>query len=307
MSINYEHYRIFYYVAKHKSFTQAANVLVNSQPNITRSIKNLEQELGCTLFFRSNRQVQLTPEGEELFAHIAPAIEQIRIGEEKIMLHSSLQSGHISIGVSEIALHHILLPVLEEFRQEHPGIHLRIFNSNTTQAIKSLKERKVDFALVTLPIERTDLFCTTKLATFQEVPIGGNIYKNLKDISISPEQLAFFPMISLCRGTSTHRLYSDWFASYGLSFSPEIEAATADQILPMVRANLGIGFVPEHTAREAAAAGDILILNLQETPPTRSICLVKRKDSPLSMAACKLEEMILCHSPIITKDGETNG
>ena len=52
MSINYEHYRIFYYVAKHKSFTQAANVLVNSQPNITRSIKNLEQELYTFLSFQ---------------------------------------------------------------------------------------------------------------------------------------------------------------------------------------------------------------------------------------------------------------
>ena len=62
MYINYEHYRIFYYVAKYRSFTQAASALLNNQPNITRTIKNLEDALGCTLFVRSNRGVTLTPE-----------------------------------------------------------------------------------------------------------------------------------------------------------------------------------------------------------------------------------------------------
>ena len=71
MNINYDYYRIFYYVAKHRSFTQAANTLMNSQPNITRAIKNLEQALGCALFLRSSHSVQLTPEGEELLAHIS--------------------------------------------------------------------------------------------------------------------------------------------------------------------------------------------------------------------------------------------
>lgn len=54
MYINYGHYRIFYYVAKYGSFTGAAQFLLNNQPNITRTVKNLERELGCTLFIRSN-------------------------------------------------------------------------------------------------------------------------------------------------------------------------------------------------------------------------------------------------------------
>ena len=60
MNVNYEYYRVFYHVAKLKSFTQAAEVLMNSQPNITRTIRSLERELGCTLFIRSNRRVRLT-------------------------------------------------------------------------------------------------------------------------------------------------------------------------------------------------------------------------------------------------------
>ena len=100
------------------------------------------------------------------------------------------------------------------------------------------------------------------------------------------------PIISLCKGTSTHQLYLDWFRAHDLTFSPDIEAATADQILPMVRANLGIGFIPEATAKEASGDGSITILQLQEQPPERTISLLKRKDMPLSIAAAELERMI---------------
>ena len=77
MEINYDYYRIFYYVAKYKSFTQAAHILLNNQPNITRSMNNLENQLGCQLFVRSNRGVELTPEGERLFSHVSIAYRQL--------------------------------------------------------------------------------------------------------------------------------------------------------------------------------------------------------------------------------------
>ena len=110
MNISYDSYRIFYYVAKYQGFTQAANRLMNSQPNITRAIKNLEGALGCQLFLRSNRGVRLTPEGEKLYVHIAPAVEHIQAGEEAVAANQSLQSGVVTIAASEIALRCCLLP-----------------------------------------------------------------------------------------------------------------------------------------------------------------------------------------------------
>ena len=124
MQISLDSYRVFYYVAQYKSFTKAAEMLYSNQPNVTRVIKNLEQSLGCALFHRTSRSVRLTPEGEELFAHIAPAMQQIHNGEETILMHSAMQMGSVSIGVSEIALHQFLLPVLKQFRREYPNILL---------------------------------------------------------------------------------------------------------------------------------------------------------------------------------------
>ena len=84
MNISYDSYRIFYYVAKYGSISQAAKLLMNSQPNLTRMIKVLESELGCPLFSRTHQGVRLTPEGERLYAHISVAIEQIEAGEAEI-------------------------------------------------------------------------------------------------------------------------------------------------------------------------------------------------------------------------------
>lgn len=296
MHINLDSYRVFYYVAQYRSFTKAAEMLYSNQPNVTRTIKNLEQTLGCTLFNRTSRSVRLTPEGESLFSHIAPAMQQIKAGEESVLLHSKLQGGAISIGVSEIALHQVLLPVLERFRQEYPGIRLRIFNSNTQQAVSALKNRLVDFSLVTPPIEDSDAFARRDVASFQEVPVCGSVYQHLAAQPLTWEHLDALPIISLCKGTSTHQLYTEWFRAHDLTFSPDIEAATADQILPMVLANLGIGFVPEQTARKAAADSSITILQPQEQPPKRTISLLKRKDMPLSIAATALERMVLQYS-----------
>ena len=100
MSVNFEYYKIFYYVAKYKSITQAASLLYSSQPSISRMIKILEQELGCTLFIRTRKGVALTPEGEELFDHVAPACEELFVGEELLSRSYGLQGDTIRIGAS---------------------------------------------------------------------------------------------------------------------------------------------------------------------------------------------------------------
>ena len=83
MAVPYDYYRIFYYVAQHKSFTKAAEALGNNQPNITRCMNNLEQDLGCKLFVRTNHGVSLTPEGQRLYSRAAVAFEQLRLGESE--------------------------------------------------------------------------------------------------------------------------------------------------------------------------------------------------------------------------------
>ena len=81
-----------------------------------------------------------------------------------------------------------------------------------------------------------------------------------------------------------------FFAAHGLPFRPDIEAFTADQILPMVESGLGIGIVPQDFIRPS---DHVCVIDLANPLPPRSVCLVKRKDQPLSVAARELEKMIV--------------
>ena len=104
MYVDWEYYKIFYYVAKYQNFTRAARVLGNNQPNITHAMNRLESQLNCVLFIRSNRGVTLTPEGELLYSRIASAAVQIQDAEEELSATATLEHGAISISTTETAL-----------------------------------------------------------------------------------------------------------------------------------------------------------------------------------------------------------
>ena len=197
MVISYDAYRTFYTVAKLGSFTRAANALMSSQPNLTRTIRNLESVLGCTLFVRSNRGVSLTPEGEKLFARVSVACEQIQAGEEELMNDRGLKSGVISIGASETALHSLLLPVLGAFHRAYPGIRLRISNHSTPQALAALRAGLVDLAVVTSPLEDFGGLHTDILGHFEEIPVCGPALSHLCGKALSLETLLDYPFICL--------------------------------------------------------------------------------------------------------------
>ena len=278
MNISYDYYRIFYYVAKCGNITQAAKELANNQPNVTRVIKTLEQALGCSLFVRSHNGVVLTPEGDKLYAHVKIAVENIQAGEEELEHSKGLQKGIVSIAASEVALRCLLLPILNRYRRMYPGVQVKISNHSTPQAIFALRDGLADIAVVTTPLDNS---------------VCGDAYTSLLTSTLSFSDITEIPLICLSAGTKTYAFYTELFARYGLTIRPDIEAATADQILPMVRNNLGIGFVPEDFLSDTNENTGIHRLKLIQEIPPRSICLIRNKELPLSIAAKELEKMIL--------------
>lgn len=290
MYISYDYYRIFYTVAKYQNITQAAKILLNNQPNLTRSIKTLEKELGCPLFIRNNRGMKLTPEGEKLFAHIRIAIENIEAGEAEISQSRTLENGSIFVATSELALHCVLLPVLKKFRALYPKIRLKISNHSTPQAIDALRNGMADIAVVTTPTVPSAVLEEITVRKFREVAVCGGAFSQLSGKTVDFARLMQFPLISLGTQTKSYALYSEFFAEKGLHYQPEIEAATADQILPMVRADLGIGFVPQTFLTDIS---DVSVIKTEDLLPEREIRIVKRREQALSVAAKELEKLIL--------------
>ena len=297
MYVDWEYYKIFYYVAKYQNFTKAARVLGNNQPNITHSMNRLESQLNCVLFIRSNRGVTLTPEGEMLYSRIASAAVQIQDAEEELSASATLEHGTISISATETALNIYLSKKLRDFHTEYPGIRLRISNHSTPQAVQAVKNGEVDFAIVSTPAEIESGLKMVELKPFYEVLVGGRTFTALASQSLTLKELRSYPLISLSDESVTRSLYRQFFLDHGAVLKPDTEAATTDQMLTLVKSELGLAFVPEPMARDSLERGELVQLHLQEIIPTRSICLVYDRHRPLNTAARKFQQMLTKADP----------
>ena len=275
MNISYDSYRIFYYAAKYRSFSQAAAALYNNQPNVTRMIRRLESELGCALFFRSPQGVRLTPEGEKLYAHIAVAFESIEAGEAEILSDQSLQSGIVHIAASSLALRARILQVLARYRREYPHVRICLTNHSAPDGLAAVQNGLADFAI---------------LAKGASVP-------ELTKEAVSLQKLAEYPIISLIEGTSSHDFYAELFLRHDLAFAPDVEVETTAQVLPVVQSNLGVGFVPHEMLFGSPEESGIYPVTLTEPIAPRELYLYQRKTQPLSVAAKRLRQMLLDNTP----------
>lgn len=290
MYISYEYYRIFYYVAKCGNLTKAAELLQSSQPNLTRAVRNLEAEIGCPLFLRTNRGMILTPEGETLYRHVRIACAELEAGEAAVTRSRNLEHGTVFLAASEGALRCLLLPVLKQFQISYPGIHLRISNHTTPQAVAALHETTADFAVVTTPVTLSPALTQTSVRTFREAAVCSREFSGLLGREVALTELEEYPLIALGAGTTSHAFYASVFSAQGVRFHPAIEAATADQIIPMAEAGLGVGIVPEAFIRPSDG---VCAVRLDPPLPARAVCIVRRKGQPLSSAARELDRMIM--------------
>ena len=123
-------------------------MLMTSQPAVTRTIHNLESELGCRLFIRSKKGVELTPEGRVFYEYISAACAQIFKGENELASMVGLENGTICISATETALHCCLFQAVEQFTKEYPEVRFKLLNNSTAASIQALKTGKADLAVV---------------------------------------------------------------------------------------------------------------------------------------------------------------
>ena len=274
MYVDWEYYKIFYYVASIRIYQGRAGAGQQPAQHHPHSMNRLESQPERVLFIRSNRGVTLTPEGEMLYSRIASAAVQIQDAEEELSASATLEHGAISISATETALNIYLSEKLRAFHNNFPGIRLRISNHSTPQAVQAVKNGEVDFAIVSTPAEVEPGLKMVELKSFYEVLVGGKTFTALASQNLSLKELTNYPLISLSDESMTRSFYRQLFLDHDAVLKPDTEAATTDQMLTLVKSELGLAFVPEPMAREPLQRGEIVQLHLQEIIPSRSICLV---------------------------------
>ena len=148
MNIDYELYKIFYQVANSGNITHASQKLNISQPAISKSIKNLESQLGGELFVRTQKGVVLTEEGKIFYNHIKNAINNITNAENEFSNLINLNTGSIRIGVSTTITEKYLLPYLKRFHELYPNITIHMYTDISNELLDKLKNGNIDLAIV---------------------------------------------------------------------------------------------------------------------------------------------------------------
>lgn len=293
MDINLEYYKIFYYVASYKSITIAAEKLSISQPAVSQAVKHLEADLSCTLFVRTPKGVRMTKEGEMLFSYVQRGYETILSGEKKLLEMLNLEKGEICIGASDMTLQFYLLPYLEQFHEKYPKIRVTVTNAPTPETLKHLADGKIDFGIVSTPIEPHPHLKVTAVKEISDIFVAGKKFEHLKGKQLSYHKLEQYPVMCLEGATSTRRYVEEFLATEGVALKPEFELATSDMLIQFAVRNLGVASVVSDFAEKYIENGELFVLKFDRAIPEREFCIVSNERAPMSAAAEKLYDFLL--------------
>lgn len=290
MNTDYNLYKIFLYLYEEKSISKTANKLYVSQPAISYSLKELETQLGYTLFYRNSKGIEPTMEAKELYGYISTAFNILNDAEEHIKNLNSLNIGCIRVGTpSHIGVFY-LSSFISDFRKIYPGIKFEIICKSTADMIEMLETRKLDIIVDTLPINSKKNVTKITLAKLRNCfAYNKNI---MKDVDVkSVEDLKKYPLI-LPSATASIRLKLDeYMESKNTKLNPVIESWTTEIMLEMVRKGVGIGYFVRNVIDSQDDKDNFEVLMFDDEFPAVDVCCVYVDDF-LTMAARKFVELL---------------
>jgi len=282
MDINYELYKVFYYVAKTLSFSEAASALFISQSAVSQSVKVLERRLGQTLFVRSTKRVTLTKEGEMLFKHIEPAINLISKGETQLVNAQSTGGMQLRIAASDTICRYYLVPYLNRFHETFPEVHIKVMNATSLHCAELLAENAVDFIVANSPNPSLNNSMQIEtLREFSDVFIANPAYFDYEKKPLSFENLSNLPILMLDKHSTTSEFLHEQFLSHSVELAPAIELSSNDLLIDLAKIGLGIAFVPDYCV-EGKTNDDLYIIKTKDKLPKRRLVLAYDNSLPVS-------------------------
>lgn len=255
----------FLRVAESESFTRAAEQLGYVQSTVSIRIQQLEQEVGVPLFDRIGKRVTLTTNGQRFFEYANRIVE---ISEQAKLLGKRPDeiSGGLRIGILESLIVWVLSDCIPSFHERFPKVSIKTKTASGNSLLKMLKRNELDvvFLLDRKVAERncTRIFAAKENLVFvtrHDNPLAGRESIDLLDIVRRP--------LILTEGDSSYRLALEKIAAEQDAYiSPLIEVDNTTAIVKLLRAGLGISFLPEYTVRDCVDRGELVLLDVKGFP-----------------------------------------
>ncbi len=297
MNINYEHYKVFYFVAHEGSITAAAQALYISQPAVSKSITQLEKEMGCTLFLRCPGGMTLTEDGEVLYQYVSRAHDEIVAGEAIIKERSLNRQQRLVLATDILPIPYFLQPYLSRYQNEFPEYQLSLKQQNTVDIIADVQQGIVDIGFITDPPGHFSELCVRPLKTYAMTFIVGEDNKHLSQGMLAFGEIIEHPQDNkhLSQGMLAFGEIIEHPLLYTNDFSPEYRAfkaimkrqnlepyellavGTTPLVLDYARADIGIGAVVREAAAPFLESGTLFEIQSSIPLPDISLCAIFRK------------------------------
>jgi len=275
-------------VARERSFSRAAEVLGRTQPAISQAIRRLEQEIGERLFDRSSKDGTLTPAGEVLLDHAQQMLNLRNSATRSMRDLRELQEGKVSISANEHTVFY-LLPVIVEFRRQHPKIKVEVHRGVASRIPKEVTSREVELGVVSFTPSELSIKAVPMMTDSLVVIVSpSHPFASREVISIS--DLGDQVLIAHNAHSPYRQSVIAAFEKSHTSMNIAIELPSLEAIKRIVELEAGVALVPRLTAEGEIAAGRLAAIRIKELKLERRLNIIYRKNSVLSHAAAAFIE-----------------
>lgn len=292
--------KVFEAVARHLSFSRAAEELHLTQPAVSMQVKQLEEQAGLPLTEMVGKKVFLTIAGEEVARHARRVAQQLREADEALDAIKGVRGGRLSLGAITTAKY-FAPRLLAEFRRRKPGIELELHVSNRETVVRQLADNEVDLAIMGQPPQEVptvaEAFADHPLAIVAapDHPLAGRRH-------IAPALLGTETFIIREPGSGTRAVMERYFADAGIAPRHLMEMAGNETVKQAAMAGLGLALISAHTVSLECEVGRLVRLPVTGTPLMRRWFIVHRADKVLLPVAENFRKFLLAEAPGLMAD-----
>jgi len=293
MDLQVAHLRTLQAIARHGSFSRAAQALHLTQPAVSMQVRHLERALGLPLLERVGKRAFPTRAGELLLAHADRALRELEAGVERVQALRGVVAGRVQLGTSASISIYLLPPALRRFRVRYPETEVVVVTGNAAEITRAIVSNTLDIGIVSLPVRDRELIVTPFFRD-ELLAIAPPEAAWRRARALDAPALAAHPLILFEAGATLRRVIDGWFHRAGVAPRSPMELGNTEAIKKLVEAGLGLSVTSWFSVKSEVRAGTLRAIRL--TPPLeRQIGLVRRRDKPRTPAldafAAALEDL----------------
>jgi LysR family transcriptional regulator, low CO2-responsive transcriptional regulator len=283
--------KVFHTVARHLSFSRAAEELHLSQPAVSAQVKELEGHAGLALFERIGRKTYLTEPGAALLVHSHAVLQQLHDAEETLARMKGVAGGRLNVAV--ISAGDYFFPrLLAHFMRRHPGVTLNLTVHNREELLHRLAENMTDLAVMVRPPQGLDIV-QQPFAPHDYVIVAPPAHPLAGKRRVAVERLLRERFIIRERGSDTWMAMDEAFGPQMRDVDVAMEIRSNETIKQAVIAGMGVSFMSGHAVAQDVQMGNLVLLDVDGFPARRHWFVVHRSTKRLPPVALAFKEFLL--------------